>query len=382
IAAAEVLANTTVANEWETLTFDFSTVGINLAETYVRAIIFFDFGQIGDGATYLWDDVAFGADASVPEKVLPVTFDDPDAEYVFGDFGNAFTGLAADPTNPNNTVASTVKSEGAETFAGTVIPDGNGFASPIPFAEGDTTINVRVYSPAAGIPVLFKVETEDPNIFAEVTVNTTVADEWETLSFDLATGGLDVSQTYVQAIIFFDFGQVGDGSTYLWDDVTLGPLTVKLPVTFDDPNVAYTLFDFGNAFTDLIVDPTDAGNTVASTLKSNGAETFAGTVVAGFGSPLPFQAGQTSMSVRVYSPAAGIPVLFKVEAADPNIFAEVTASTTVANAWETMTFDLADGGLDVSQAYIQAIIFFDFGQVGNGATYLWDDVAIAAPAAP
>lgn len=377
---AEVVANTTVANEWETLTFDFSTVNIDLAATYVRAIIFFDFGQVGDGATYLWDDVAFGADASVPDKVLPVTFDDPDAEYVFGDFGGAGTGLAPDPTNPNNTVASTTKGDGSEVWAGTVIPDGNGFVSPIPFAEGATTINLRVYSPAAGIPVLFKVETENPDVFAEVTATTTVADEWETLSFDLSTGGLDLSQTYVQAIIFFNFGTAGDGSTYLWDDVTLGPLAARLPVTFDDPNVAYTLFDFGNASTSLVADPTDANNTVASTVKTDGAETFAGTVVAGFASPLPFQAGQTAMSVRVYSPAAGIPVLFKVETANPDIAAEVTVNTTVANAWETLTFDLAAGGLDLSQTYIQAIVFFDFGQTGTGATYLWDDVAMAAPA--
>ena len=51
---------TTKANQWETLTFDFSksVVGTyNPANTYDLATIFFDFNNAGTGATYLWDNM-------------------------------------------------------------------------------------------------------------------------------------------------------------------------------------------------------------------------------------------------------------------------------------------------------------------------------------
>jgi hypothetical protein len=62
---------TTVANDWDTLVFDFAnhstgTAAINLDFTYDKATIFFNFGV--DGATagekvYYFDDVAFGGEA-------------------------------------------------------------------------------------------------------------------------------------------------------------------------------------------------------------------------------------------------------------------------------------------------------------------------------
>ncbi len=61
--ASEVDVLTTAANAWESLNFDFSTVGIDTSFEYSKAIIFFDFvvDKPGDGATYYWDDLQFGA---------------------------------------------------------------------------------------------------------------------------------------------------------------------------------------------------------------------------------------------------------------------------------------------------------------------------------
>jgi hypothetical protein len=61
---AEVDAVTTGANAWEPLNFDFAAApGFDPANVYDKAIIFFDFvvDKPGDGATYFWDDVQFGA---------------------------------------------------------------------------------------------------------------------------------------------------------------------------------------------------------------------------------------------------------------------------------------------------------------------------------
>jgi len=69
--SVETETNTTVAQEWETLVFDFSneadgTAALNLSSSYNKASIFFNFGTTGAAAgeqTYFWDDVDFGGEA-------------------------------------------------------------------------------------------------------------------------------------------------------------------------------------------------------------------------------------------------------------------------------------------------------------------------------
>jgi hypothetical protein len=66
--SVETEANTTLAGQWETLEFNFSnqapgTAAINLANTYNKVSIFFNFGTPGavtGERTYYWDDVKFG----------------------------------------------------------------------------------------------------------------------------------------------------------------------------------------------------------------------------------------------------------------------------------------------------------------------------------
>jgi hypothetical protein len=95
------------------------------------------------------------------------------------------------------------------------------------------------------------------------------------------------------------------------------------------------------------------------------------------------------MTVRVYSPRAGIPVRLKVEdAADPTHTAETEAIATVANAWQTLTFDFANpvpgtAALNLAFTYNKVSIFFDFGTTGAAAggayTYFFDDVLFIEP---
>ena len=81
--------------------------------------------------------------------------------------------------------------------------------------------------------------------------------------------------------------------------------------------------------------------------------------------------------MKVWSPRADVPVLLKIEdVADPgNIFTEVQVSTTSANAWETLVFNMASGaGFDPAASYNQVVIFGDFGNAGAGETFYFDDV--------
>ncbi len=123
-------------------------------------------------------------------------------------------------------------------------------------------------------------------------------------------------------------------------------------------------------------------------MKSATAELWAGTTVSTGANQsvgiIPFDAANTRMTVRVYSPAVGVPVRLKVEdAADPTHAVETEAITTVANTWETLTFDFANqaagtAALNLAYTYNKVSIFFNFGTPGAGTgarTYYFDDVA-------
>ncbi|MBK9569635.1 MAG: hypothetical protein IPO53_06710 [Chitinophagaceae bacterium] len=90
------------------------------------------------------------------------------------------------------------------------------------------------------------------------------------------------------------------------------------------------------------------------------------------------------MSIRVYSPAAGIRVRLKVEDRTNNARSvETEAMTQAANTWETLVFDFANqssgtAALNLSYTYDMASVFFDFGIAGNGKVFFWDDVSFLA----
>lgn len=331
---------------------------------------------------------------------LPIGFDDVNYDYTFGDFGGAASSIAEDPTDASNKVMKVIKTAGAEVWAGTTMSTSLGLANAIPLKSGATTMQARVYSPAAGITVKLKVEDHtNGNIAVETDAVTTVANAWEVLEFNFAnqsagTPALNFANTYDKASIFFDFGVNGSGKVFYCDDVKMKPAAVvlsqiNLPVTFDATNVNYTVTDFGNNSTVDAVDPTSSSNKVKKTTKPSGAETWAGTTIgtpAGFASRIPITSTATTMSVKVYSPAAGLKIKLKIEDKnDGNKSVETDVLTTVANAWETLVFDFSaqstgTAALNTSYTYDKASIFFDFGNAGTGKVFYWDDVEFGAPA--
>jgi hypothetical protein len=63
---------------------------------------------------------------------------------------------------------------------------------PIDFSESES-ISIKTWSPKADIPVRLKLEAADPAVFVELDVNTTAANQWETLTWDFTgqTAGID-----------------------------------------------------------------------------------------------------------------------------------------------------------------------------------------------
>jgi hypothetical protein len=182
-----------------------------------------------DAGTFYIDNIYFSRPPPPPPvpDFTTITFDGVGATYEFGGFGGANGSLVLDPdvAAPTNHVAKIIKTANAEVWGGVSLGVNGltGFAAgKIPFSATSKVMTVRVYSPAAGVPVLLKVENSVSGVGAELQVSTTVANAWETLSFNLATVNLAI--TYDKVSIFPQFGTrpVAD-ETYYFDDITFVP---------------------------------------------------------------------------------------------------------------------------------------------------------------
>jgi hypothetical protein len=271
----QLSTSTTVANDWEELSWDFTGATSNI---YTDLVFIYDLGVMGDGSanfTFYQDEITFVPGGSSLNQInLPVTFDSSNVNYTVTDFGGNTTVLGADPVNAANTVAITTKSNTAQTWAGTTIGTNLGFANVIPFTSLNRKMQVRVYSPDAGIPVRLKAEVHgQPTQSVETEALTTQVNTWEWLTFDFnnqatGTAAFNAAYAYDMASIFFNFGTDGATAgqkTYYFDDVRMytnvgindisgtsmsiypnpvaSTLFVNLPSTFATQNLKYTILD-------------------------------------------------------------------------------------------------------------------------------------------
>jgi len=249
----ETEALTTVAGAWQTLSFNFAnpaagTPALNLANTYNKSSIFFNFGktgaEVGAAKTYYMDDLSFvGSTFTVtcPGGGVPpagnalVTFDDPALTYTLTDFGGTASSVVTDPAGGTGKVARVVKTLAAELWAGTTMSTGpNQSIATVPFTDAAKTMTMRVNAPAAGLPIRLKLEDAANNTHTVETETVTTAAGWQTLTFDFAnpvagTAALNLAYTYNKASVFPNFGktgaQIGADSTYYFDDLSFVPAT-------------------------------------------------------------------------------------------------------------------------------------------------------------
>ena len=163
----------------------------------------------------------------------------------------------------------------------------------------------------------------------------------------------------------------GGGATHYYDDVTLVATGGATSSIEDFEGTAPPFEAFGGASTEVIDNPDATGeNTsvkVAQSIKPVGAEVWAGSFFD-LDTPLDL-ANSTSISIKTWSPAVGAVVRLKIEDKGDNTkFIEIDANTTVAEAWETLTFDLsaAAPAVDPTFNYDRFVLFFDFGVSPTG----------------
>ena len=386
----ELDVNTTTENAWETLTYDFSAM-VDPNVDYVNLVVFFEFipDLPGDGSTYFFDNIelAMVEDESDPVE-LPVDFeDDANLDYDFLGFEGAVSTLETNPDqsgiNTSATVMQTIKTEGAQFFAGTFL----NLDAAIPFTSDLGVLEIDTWSPKADIPVRVRLENADNSAAAEVDVNTTEVGVWETLSYDFSAV-IDPSVDYVRIVVFFEFipELPGDGSTYFFDNIELAMAEddsdpVELPVDFeDDANLDYDFLGFEGAVSTLETNPDQSGintsATVMQTIKTEGAQFFAGTFL-NLDVPIPFSSDLGALEIDTWSPKAGIPVRVRLENADNSAAAEVDVNTTEVGAWETLNYDFSTL-IDPTVDYVRIVVFFEFipDLPGDGSTYFFDNLRV------
>jgi hypothetical protein len=216
-AQMELKVANTLVNQWELITIDFSDyIGLGETTGLDQIVIFPDFiARDADDVIY-FDNISFGPFEQGEIIELPVDFE-LDTDYGIIGFEGAESEVVSNPdlsgANTSETVVKSVKTEGSQFYAGTAM----GIDTPIDFSESES-ISIKTWSPKANIPVRLKLEAAG-GVFVELDTNTTLENQWETLTWDFSgqTAGID----FTTVVVFFEFvpDLPGDGSTYYYDDI-------------------------------------------------------------------------------------------------------------------------------------------------------------------
>lgn len=367
---AEIVFDDIVQGEWVSLNIPMSefTDGGMTAVNSIQQLIFS--GLPAGTFDFFIDNVYFYKAPSNNSTLMIEDFEGtPPVFTVFGNIADTEVVINPDMSGENTTanVAQLTKTSGSQTWAGTFFET----TSPIDL-DTYSKINVKTWSPVSGAVVKLKLENSDASITYEVDLNTTVSSQWENLLYDFSEAPV---ANYMRIVIFFDFGNAGNDAVYYFDEIeSVNNSGGPAPLTFQDFEGTLPTFTvFGNiADTEVIPNPDISGlnttSNVAQLTKTGGSETWAGT----FFETATILDLNTYSSIRVktWSPNNGVVVKLKLENADASITHEVDLNTTVANAWEELTYDFSEAP---AADYMRVVIFFDFGNNGDDSVYYFDE---------
>ena len=369
VATGEKLIKTSLTKDaW-------TSINIPLSEFTAQGLSINDIHQfkfVGAGSVFI-DNLYFYKAPSSGVSVSSVQdFEGtPPAFTAFGNIAGVEVVSNPDATGVNTTanVAQFTKTAGSEVWAGAFFE-----TSPLDLVNYNK-ISVKTWSPKLGAQVKLKLENADASIVHEVDLNTTVANSWEELVYDFSDAP---TADYVKVVLFFDFGNAGDDSVYYYDEVNLvnNSGASNSALGFQDfEGTAPEFTAFGNiAGVEVISNPDATGaNTtanVAQLTKTAGSEVWAG---AFFEVATLDLNNYSKISVKTWSPINGAQIKMKLENADASIVHEVDLNSTVANSWEELVYDFSDAP---AADYVKVVLFFDFGNAGDGAVYYYDELAL------
>lgn len=365
VSSEKPVTKNIAAGQWTSLDIpiaDYTSQGLTVSEIFQLKFV----GTPWASGTVFIDNIYFYKSPTSPVSMIQNFEGTAPAFTVFGNI--AATEVVANPDasgiNTTSKVAKLTKSSGSEVWAGTFFQTN----APLNLANFPY-INIKTWSPKANAMVKVKLENQNASITHEVDMFTTTANKWESISYDFSGAP---AADYVRIVVFFDFGNAGDGSSYYFDEIS-----IFKPKTFQNfEGTAPTFTVFGNiAATEVVANPNASGiNTsskVAKLTKSSGSEVWAGTF---------FQTSEAldftdfkSISMKTWSPKAGAVVKMKLENQDASITHEVDVNTTQANSWQKLVYDFSGAP---AANYVRVVVFFDFGNAGDGSVYYFDDLTL------
>jgi hypothetical protein len=159
-------------------------------------------------------------DSAATQVALPVGFESTTLNYRLSGFEGAVPSVVDNPSrtgiNPTAKAAQSIKSNGAQFFAGNVLE----LDAPINFSSSKK-FRMKVRSPKAGIPIRIRLENAANTSGIELDATTTTTNQWEELEWDFS--GMNTNPSFVRVVVFFEFvpNRPGDGSTYYFDDLKI-----------------------------------------------------------------------------------------------------------------------------------------------------------------
>lgn len=156
---------------------------------------------------------------------LPVTYESPIQNYSNGGtFGGVNVAVIANPfpggINTSAHVWKFTKTSGAEVWGGTYTPIASPNGVPININNGHK-FKVMVYSTEVGKTLHFQLEQGSggfPN--TGIDVASTVANQWEELTFDFGPLGVPAGTTFGQIVFQYNLSGAGAGEVIYIDNIT------------------------------------------------------------------------------------------------------------------------------------------------------------------
>lgn len=410
--STEVASSPVPANTWTTVSWDMT--GIDLSKGYNVIAITPDQDVVASGQSYFVDDITLAAAAVVTPPVTSscatsteqcISFSETTVAAI-GFEGLVSAAVANDPVaGASNKVLKMVKGPSGQPWAGaTVFTMGTVNADPSVRSvltidtvglSSNKIVTLRNYSGApVGTKITLKLENGiDPgqNIAAETV--TTKQNEWETLTFNfanLSTGVFSSATTYNTASIFPAFSIPGavvplaSETSFYFDELkyAVAGSTVTPPpppatggsvlASFDEATPP-AVIEFGGAGYAVAAGPA-GGTGNALRITRNGGEAFAGAWIAV--AAIPNNAGAQTVSARVYSPTAGVPIVAKAEFGDNAGTGDVQANEAVIAGWQTLTWTFTN--LAAPNVYNRFTILPNLGTVDTAKDYFFDNITLVA----
>jgi hypothetical protein len=211
----------------------------------------------------------------------------------------------------------------------------------------------------------------------DVQANETVVVGWQTLTWTINA----VNTNYDKIVLLPNLGTVDapPGKAYYFDDIQLLPAATPsgtVLANFDSINPPIAGFEGGEGSA-VEAGPAGGSGNALKVLR-NGGQPFALAIVT-LPSNIPLEATRKTISARVYSPTAGIPMVLKLEGPGGNPSSgDVQANETVAVGWQTLTWTINA----VNTNYNVIVLLPNLGTVDAppGKAYYFDDITLLGTA--